>query len=67
MKENELLFYINNYHFKNGNTIYITCKINEETTIYYDITIYANEYTYKKSFLLRKSEIRDNKLNKLGI
>lgn len=67
MKENELLYYINNYHFKKGNTIYIKCKINKETTTYYDITIYANEYTYKKSFWLYKSEIRNNKLKSLLI
>lgn len=63
--ENDILYYINNYHFKKSEKVYIHCKIFREYKSYYLITIWSDEFDYKKSITLSKDKIREKKLNKI--
>lgn len=63
--EKSLLFYMNNYHFNKSEKVYVHLELYDFKYNFYTFTIYGEEYSYKKTYSISKSKIRDKKLNQI--
>ena len=64
-KEKELLYYINNFHYKNSKVVYIHLKLHSDRYNFYQVEVFWDEYSNNRSITLNKQTIRDRKLEKI--